>query len=121
MAIAVPAKTAAAIAAFADVLFERWIAVYGTSVRLLSDRRKVFVSEVVQNLCAKVGTKKYFTSPYASQTAGMVDLFDATLCLDLAKFVTHEEDWVLCAAKDETSVEIMRRMFCCNFWRKSRL
>jgi hypothetical protein len=28
---------------------------------------------------------------------------------------------VLCAAKDETSVDIMRRMFCCNFLRKSRL
>jgi hypothetical protein len=25
----------------------------------------------------------------------------------------------LCAAKDETSVEIMGRMFCCNFLRKS--
>jgi hypothetical protein len=25
----------------------------------------VFVSEVVQNLCARVGTKKIFTSPYA--------------------------------------------------------
>jgi Chromo (CHRromatin Organisation MOdifier) domain len=28
---------------------------------------------------------------------------------------------VLCAAKDETSVDIMGRMFCCNFLRKSRL
>jgi hypothetical protein len=28
---------------------------------------------------------------------------------------------VLCAAKDETSVDIMRRMFCCNVLRKSRL
>jgi hypothetical protein len=29
---------------------------------------------------------------------------------------------VLCAAaKDETSVEFMGRMFCCNFLRKSRL
>jgi hypothetical protein len=27
---------------------------------------------------------------------------------------------VLCAAKDETSVDIMGRMFCCNFLRKSR-
>jgi hypothetical protein len=26
---------------------------------------------------------------------------------------------VLCAAKDETSVEFMGRMFCCNFLRKS--
>jgi Chromo (CHRromatin Organisation MOdifier) domain len=28
---------------------------------------------------------------------------------------------VLCAAKDETSVDIMRRRLCCNFVRKSRL
>jgi hypothetical protein len=28
---------------------------------------------------------------------------------------------LLCAAKDETSVDIMGRMFCCNFLRKSRL
>jgi hypothetical protein len=28
---------------------------------------------------------------------------------------------VLCAAKDETSVDIMGRMFCCNFLRKRRL
>jgi hypothetical protein len=28
---------------------------------------------------------------------------------------------MLCAAKDETSVEIMGRIFCCNFLRKSRL
>jgi hypothetical protein len=28
---------------------------------------------------------------------------------------------VLCVAKDETSVDIMCRMFCCNFLRKSRL
>jgi hypothetical protein len=28
---------------------------------------------------------------------------------------------LLCDAKDETSVEIMGRMFCCNFLRKSRL
>jgi hypothetical protein len=28
---------------------------------------------------------------------------------------------VLCAAKDKTSVDTMRRMFCCNFLRKSRL
>jgi hypothetical protein len=28
---------------------------------------------------------------------------------------------VLCAAKDKTSVDIMRRMFCCNFLRISRL
>jgi hypothetical protein len=49
----------------------------------------------------------------------------------LPKLVTeYEDDFslklgaeppVLCAGKDETSVDIMGRMFCCNFLRKSRL
>jgi transposase InsO family protein len=90
MAIAVPAETAAAIS---EVLFERWIAVFGSPVRLWSDQGKEFVSEVVQNLCARVATEKNFTSPYAPQTDGMVERFNGTLCRDLEKFVTHEEDW----------------------------
>jgi hypothetical protein len=49
--------------------------------------------EVMQNLCVRVGTKRVLTSPYASQTDGIVERFNATLCWDLAKFVTHEEDW----------------------------
>jgi transposase InsO family protein len=77
MAIAVPAETVAAIA---EVLFERWIAVFGPPVRLLSDRGRVFVSKVVQNLCARVGTKKIVTSPYAPQIDGMTERFNATLC-----------------------------------------
>jgi hypothetical protein len=51
------------------------------------------VPEVIQNICARVGTERIFTSPYAPQTDGMVERFNATLCRDLAKFVTHEEDW----------------------------
>jgi hypothetical protein len=33
----------------------------------------------------------------------------------------NKADGMLCAAEDETSVNTMRRMFCCNFLRKSRL
>jgi transposase InsO family protein len=51
------------------------------------------VSEVVQNLCARVGSKKIFTSPYAPQTDGTVERFNGTLCWDLAKIVKHEKDW----------------------------
>jgi hypothetical protein len=53
----------------------------------------VFVSEAVQNLCARLGTKNIITSTYAPQTDGIVERFNATPCRDLAKFVTHEEDW----------------------------
>jgi hypothetical protein len=52
----------------------------------------VVAPEVMQNLCARVGTEKK-TSLYAPQTDGMVERFNATLCRDLAKFLTHEEDW----------------------------
>jgi hypothetical protein len=52
----------------------------------------VVVPEIMQNLCARVGTEKNLTSPYAPQTEDLVECFDATLCQELAKFVAHEED-----------------------------
>jgi hypothetical protein len=53
----------------------------------------VVVPEVMQNFCARLETEIILTNPYAPQTDGMVERFNATLCRDLAKFVTHEEDW----------------------------
>jgi transposase InsO family protein len=58
----------------------------------VSDRGKVVVSMDMQNLCARVETDKILTCPYAPQTDVMIERFNATLCRDLAKFVTHEED-----------------------------
>jgi transposase InsO family protein len=114
MVIAVPAETAAAIA---EVLFERWIAVFGPPFRLLSDREKVFVSEVVQNLFARVGTKKVFTSPYAPQTDGTVGRFNGTICRGLDKFLTHEEDWDrhLAFAVFATMLAVTRQLVCHRF------
>lgn len=77
----------------AGVLFDRWISIFGPPVRILSDRGKPFVSGVVRSLCARIGTKKVFTTPYAPQTDGMVERFNATLTGDLAKFVLDEADW----------------------------
>jgi transposase InsO family protein len=51
------------------------------------------VPKVLQSFCARVGTERILTSTYAPQTDGMVVRFNATLFRDLAKFVTHEEDW----------------------------
>jgi transposase InsO family protein len=89
MAIAVPDETAAAIE---EVLYEWWIAVSGPPVCLLSDRGKKFVRGCGRTF-ARVGTKIFVTSPHAPQSYGMVEVFNATLCRDRAKIVTHEEDW----------------------------
>jgi hypothetical protein len=43
------------------------------------------------------------------------------LCQSVVGEDNTRTDDKFCAAKDETSVDIMRRMCCCNFLRKSRL
>jgi hypothetical protein len=45
---------------------------------------------------------------------------DTVRCVSCDLFESSHWE-VLCAAKDETSVDIMRRRLCCNFLRKSRL
>jgi hypothetical protein len=90
MAVAVEFENASVVS---EVLFDRWIAVFGPPVSLLSERGKTFCSDIVRNPCDKVGTHKIFTSPYAPQTDGCVERFSATQCRDLAKFLTDEEDW----------------------------
>lgn len=51
------------------------------------------MSDLVIDLCKKVGTKQVFTAPYAPQNYGMVERFHATLCRDLEKFVIIETNW----------------------------
>jgi hypothetical protein len=61
--------------------------------------------------CASLAALALSATAASSSSKGM-----APLPKDMQK-IWH----VLCAAKDETSVDIMGRMFCCNFLRKSRL
>jgi hypothetical protein len=77
----------------AKVLFDRWIAIFGPPLRLLSDQGKPFVSAMVKYLRAKVGTEKTETAPYHPQSDGYVEWFNRTLCNDLAKYVLDEADW----------------------------
>jgi transposase InsO family protein len=75
------------------------------------------VTEVMQNVCARMGTENFLTSPYTSQTDGMIERFNATLCRDLAKFVTHEEDWDrrMAFAVYHCNATVTRQMVCHRF------
>jgi hypothetical protein len=119
MTISVPAETAADIA---EVPFEWRIAVFGPPVHLLLDRRRCLCRRLCRiSARGGVGTKKVYTSPYALQTEGMVKRFNAMLYRDLAKFVTHEEDWdrhlafavfrYIASCKEETGVSPFRVIF----------
>jgi len=78
-----------------QVLLDEWILRFGPPEKLLSDRGKTFMSEMVQHLCTCVGAKKIFTSPYHPQTDGFIERFNRTLMKDIRAYVSVEEnDWV---------------------------
>jgi hypothetical protein len=62
---------------------------------------------------------------FGKHRSALSEIFYHALELFYSEFGSSLETWpeslVLCAANDETSVDIMRRMLCCNFLRKSRL
>jgi hypothetical protein len=65
--------------------------------------------------CRFVGTK------FKLQRSNNVYRFGVGKQDSLGSIAIHKQTSVLCATKDENSVDIMRRMCCCNFLRKSRL
>jgi transposase InsO family protein len=80
MAVPVCDETAATVA---STLLDRWILLFGPPEKLLSDRGKVFLGDVIRRICGKVGTKKNFTTGYHPQTDGCIERFNRTLCTDL--------------------------------------
>ena len=90
---AVPVRNKRADAVAVAILNE-WILRFGPPERLLSDRAKSFMGELVRCLCERVGTRKIFTSPYHPQTDGFVERFNRTLARDIRAFVgSNLEDW----------------------------
>lgn len=67
---------------------------YGAPARLLSDRGKVFLSNVVGYICQLFGVKKLNTTAYHPQTDGLVERFNHTLVEMLSQYVNeHQTDW----------------------------
>jgi hypothetical protein len=57
----------------ARILFEKWITIFGPPEYLLSARGRNFTSELIENLCKNIGTKKISTSAYHPQTNGFIE------------------------------------------------
>jgi Integrase zinc binding domain/Integrase core domain len=77
-----------------DILWMRWIPVFGPPEHLLTDLGKPLVSDNMRNLCARAGVAKIFTSAYHPQCNGMVERFNRTMAADLAKTILCEESWL---------------------------
>ena len=61
------------------VFYEHFIAVFGASVKLLSDRGVNFTSTLVEELCAVFGIQKCQTTAYHTQCNGQVEHFHQML------------------------------------------
>ena len=63
----------------ARILYERFIAIFGTPAKLLSDRGANFTSALVEELCSAFGIQKCRTMAYHAQCNGQVERFHQTL------------------------------------------
>lgn len=67
---------------------------HGTPQKLLTDRGKAFIGNVMQEVTRLLGTKKINTSPYRPQTNGLTERFNKTLVEMLSMYVSsHQKDW----------------------------
>ena len=85
---ATPDQTAETIA---NLFVGEIISRHGVPAKLLSDRGTNFLSELMQEICKLMGTKKVNTSSYHPQTDGLVERFNRTLTSMLAKTVEKDE------------------------------
>jgi transposase InsO family protein len=77
-----------------QTLADRWIAVFGIPVTLLSDNGSAFSSKFFRFLTHVLGVKQVFTSAYRPTTNGQVERWNATL-VDAIATLAFERDWDL--------------------------
>jgi hypothetical protein len=78
------------VLAFMDTIICR----YGPPEKILSDLGKQFISNLMAEVCTRIGIEQVFTSPYHPQANGMVERFNGTLKRMLAKMISQQqEDW----------------------------
>ena len=88
---ALPSGKAGPIAKF---LVQNIITRHGAPKYLLSDRGKVFQSELVKELLKQMGTTKQFTTAYHPSTNGLTERFNKTLADMLSIYTnTNQTNW----------------------------
>ncbi len=77
----------------AKFIYEEIICRFSVSKVLQSDRGTHFVNKVIQELTDKFQIRHSLSSPYHSQSNGLVKHFNRTLCEGLAKMTETINDW----------------------------
>ena len=78
------------------ILYKRFISVFGTPTKLLSDRGVNFISALVEELCSAFGIQKCRTTAYHAQCNGQVERFHQTLFRMIGKLSADKKaQWEL--------------------------
>ena len=75
----------------AQILYERFISVFGVPAKLLSDRGANFTSALVEELCSAFGIQKCRTTAYHAQCNGQGEHFHQTLFRMIGKLAVDKK------------------------------
>ena len=89
VAVAMPDQIASTMA---QVFVDRWVAVFGIPITVLTDNGPCFASKFFKVLINILGVKHLFTSAYRPSTNGQVERWNATLVDSLTQ-LAREKDW----------------------------
>ena len=79
-----------------QIVYEQFISIFGTPVKLLSDRGANFTLALVEELCSAFGIQKCRTTAYHAQCNGQVERFHQTLFRMIGKLSADKKaQWEL--------------------------
>lgn len=91
--IAVPIRNQEA-KTLAKIIVEKICAVFGTPLRLLSDKGPAFESELFTEICQILGIEKIRTTSYEPRTNGLIERYHRTMNQMIAKMVAdNHRNW----------------------------
>ena len=88
LAYVTPDQTAKTVAKF---LYGGYIFIFGAPARLLSDRGASFSSSIIEELCKILGIQQLRTTPYHTQTNGLVERLHQTIMHMIGKLGEDQE------------------------------
>ena len=90
-----------------QILYERFIAVFGAPAKLLSDRGANFTSALVEELCSAFRIQKCRTTAYHAQCNGQVERFHQTLFRMIGKLSADKKaQWELHLPEPTTAPDL---------------
>ena len=90
-AIAIPKQSAEIVA---KCFVEEFVCRHGTPEKLLTDRGRAFIGEMMTNIHQKLGTDPLRTAGFHPETNGITERFNKTMMEMLSMYVsTHQKDW----------------------------